>query len=81
LLVLACAACVLIPAGVTCAAGALPGDGFVPGWLRSGPGLRFNERSLFDFIDGGAELFLEFGSRSPGAAVRARFGSRLRSTG
>ena len=39
----------------------LPGDGFHPGWRRTG-GLRiFIAASLFQQINGGAELFLEFG--------------------
>jgi hypothetical protein len=42
-------------------AGPPPGDGFAPGWKKSGPALRFTEGNLFDYIDGGAELFLEFG--------------------
>ncbi len=76
-LVLACAACILLPAGVTSGAGALPNDGFAPGLLKSGPGLRFNERSLFDYIDGGAELFLEFGFKELQVQRYARGGSEL----
>jgi hypothetical protein len=41
----------------------VPEDGFASGWLNSGPTLRFSESNLFDYIDGGAELFLEFGFR------------------
>jgi len=41
----------------------LPGDGFVPGWTRSDSLLRFSEKNLYGYIDGGAELFLEFGFR------------------
>jgi len=39
----------------------LPGDDFFPGWKRSGPPLTFIKADLFNHIDGGAELFLEFG--------------------
>jgi hypothetical protein len=77
LLVLACAACVLIPAEVTCAASVLPDDGFAPGWLKSGPGLRFNDKNLFDYIDGGAELFLEFGFKELLVQRYAHGGSEL----
>jgi hypothetical protein len=41
----------------------LPEEGTVPGWTPSGPPLRFNPGSLFNHINGGAELFLEFGFR------------------
>ena len=39
----------------------LPGDGFFSGWLRSGKPQTFIKADLFNHIDGGAELFLEFG--------------------
>ena len=39
----------------------LPGDDFFPGWKRSGPSVTFVKADLFNHIDGGAELFLEFG--------------------
>ena len=39
----------------------LPGDDFLPGWKRSGLPLTFIKADLFNHIDGGAELFLEFG--------------------
>ena len=61
LLALACAACFLFLDSGTCNASLVPEDGFMPGWLRSGPTMRFSESILFDYIDGGAELFLEFG--------------------
>jgi hypothetical protein len=38
-----------------------PGDGFRPGWKRSGPSRTFVGKDLFNHIDGAAELFLEFG--------------------
>jgi hypothetical protein len=39
----------------------LPADGFAPGWARSGTPRTFGGTRLFDHIDGGAELYLEFG--------------------
>lgn len=42
-------------------AGVVPGDGFAAGWKKSGPMRTFIGQDLFNHIDGGAELFLEFG--------------------
>ena len=39
----------------------LPADGFVEGWVCSGPSRDFSRDELFNHIDGGAEIFLEFG--------------------
>lgn len=39
----------------------IPQDGFAPGWKRSGRLSTFIKADLFNHIDGGAELFLEFG--------------------
>jgi len=39
----------------------LPGDGFAPGWKKNGPVRTFVRQDLFNHIDGGAELYLEFG--------------------
>jgi len=39
----------------------LPGDDFFPGWKKAGPGRIFLQTDLFNYIDGGADLFLEFG--------------------
>ncbi len=39
----------------------LPGDHFSPGWKRSGQVRSFKQVDLFNHIDGGAELFIEFG--------------------
>jgi len=39
----------------------LPGDGFAPGWKTGGAPRTFLKADLFNHIDGGAELFLEFG--------------------
>ena len=38
-----------------------PTDGFVKGWQKKGPVREFNSNGLYGHIDGGAELFLEFG--------------------
>lgn len=40
---------------------AFPGDNYAEGWVKSERLLRFERNNLFDYIDGGAELFLEFG--------------------
>jgi hypothetical protein len=42
----------------------IPADGFAPGWARSEAPRIFGGNRLFDHIDGGAELFLEFGFES-----------------
>ncbi len=39
----------------------LPEDGFVEGWTKSDKTRRFIRANLYDYIDGGAEIFLEFG--------------------
>lgn len=47
---------------VECKAGIiLPDDNFVVGWITAGKTLRFVGSDLFNYIDGGAELFHEFG--------------------
>lgn len=38
-----------------------PEDGFIKGWNRIGSRASFDRNGLFNYIDGGAELFLEFG--------------------
>lgn len=48
-------------AAVTSADVAFPKDNYVPGWVKSERLLHFEKSNLFDYIDGGAELFLEFG--------------------
>ncbi|MGQ9801364.1 MAG: DUF6599 family protein [Candidatus Saccharicenans sp.] len=39
----------------------LPGDGFYFDWKKSGRLITFTRADLYNYIDGGAELFLEFG--------------------
>jgi hypothetical protein len=40
---------------------AIPEPGFASGWAKAGPLRTFTGQDLFNQIDGGAELFLEFG--------------------
>jgi len=47
--------------GEAAAQNILPPGGFVRGWEADGPPRMFVEKDLFNHIDGGAELFLEFG--------------------
>lgn len=73
-LLLAVAACSKPPAPappspVAGAARLLPGAGAVPGWEPTDEVQRFSGDDLFLFIDGGADLFLEYGFRE--AAARA----------
>lgn len=39
----------------------LPESGFVPGWIKDGKIRQFFQNDLYGHINGGAELFLEFG--------------------
>jgi hypothetical protein len=39
----------------------LPGNDFFPGWKKAGRSSTFIKADLFNYIDGGAELFIEFG--------------------
>lgn len=50
-----------LPAPAVDDAALLPPDGFLGGWKQSDPPKRFAEADLYGYIDGGAELFLEFG--------------------
>jgi hypothetical protein len=47
--------------GAAAQAQVLPGDGFASGWKKSAATRTFISQDLFNHIDGGAELFLEFG--------------------
>lgn len=52
---------IIICLAVDCRAGIiLPDDNFVVGWTTSGKTLRFVGSDLYNYIDGGAELFYEF---------------------
>jgi len=48
-------------AGQAPAASVLPPDGFLKAWKKSEPARVFTAADLYGYIDGGAELFLEFG--------------------
>jgi hypothetical protein len=39
----------------------LPGNGFYPGWRKAEASRNYESKNLYGYIDGGAELFLEFG--------------------
>lgn len=39
----------------------LPAESSLPGWQKNGPQKQFSPGNLFDYIDGGAEIFNEFG--------------------
>ena len=56
----------------------LPSNGFLQMWDRTAPARIFNAADLYGFIDGGAELYLEFGFEQ--LAVQ-RYGSRTRPAG
>jgi hypothetical protein len=55
----------------------LPGDGFAMGWKTDGPPRTFLKSDLFNHIDGGAELFLEFGFEQVALQRYARGKSEL----
>ncbi len=56
------AACRLALAAASLNGGScVPGETFAPGWKKSGGLPEFPGSRFFDHIDGGAELFLEFG--------------------
>jgi hypothetical protein len=38
-----------------------PDNDFFPGWLKDGKPLKFIQQDLYNYINGGSELFLEFG--------------------
>jgi hypothetical protein len=44
----------------------MPPDGFAPGWVKAEALRTFGGSRLFDHIDGGAELYLEFGFKTLG---------------
>jgi hypothetical protein len=55
----------------------LPKDDFAPGWKRSGKSAIFIKADLFNHIDGGAEVFLEFGFEKLSVQRYARGKSEL----
>lgn len=50
----------------------MPPDGFAPGWVKTEALRTFGGSRLFDHIDGGAELYLEFGFKTLGVQRYAR---------
>ena len=42
---------------------AVPAVDGIPGWKRTGPPERYNKEGLYGYIDGGAEIVLEYGFR------------------
>jgi len=55
----------------------LPGDDFFPGWKSAGKTSAFIEADLFNHIDGGADLFLEFGFKRVLVQRYARAGTEI----
>jgi len=51
----------LAPSQTAKGAPPIPDETFAPGWAKAGPLRTFTGQDLFNQIDGGAELFLEFG--------------------
>jgi hypothetical protein len=59
------------------AAVVMPADGFAPGWVKTEALRTFGGTRLFNHIDGGAELYLEFGFKTLGVQRYARGGDEL----
>jgi hypothetical protein len=60
--ILCAAAGFLLAAGLASAQEVIPPpDGFAPGWVKPEAPRVFQRGELFNYIDGGAEIFLEFG--------------------
>jgi hypothetical protein len=59
-------------AGPLAASVVMPPDGFAPGWVKAEALRTFGGSRLFDHIDGGAELYLEFGFKTLGVQRYAR---------
>ncbi|MGE5741625.1 MAG: DUF6599 family protein [Candidatus Aminicenantes bacterium RBG_16_66_30] len=51
------------PVGQDTLAALLPGDGAVPGWSRDGALQEYVGEDLYTYIDGGAEIYQEYGFR------------------
>ena len=58
------AALAAVVAAPLAAAVVMPADGFAPGWVKADAQRTFGGSRLFDHIDGGAELYLEFGFKT-----------------
>lgn len=53
--------CLAIPLQISALQVCLPEDGFLPEWKKEEKIIRFSPENLFNYINGGSELFLEFG--------------------
>jgi hypothetical protein len=53
--------CLVFPLQVSALQVCLPEDGFLPEWKKEEKIIRFSPENLFNYINGGSELFLEFG--------------------
>jgi hypothetical protein len=69
--------CVIALSGNLMAAPKPPGDNFSPGWTHGERPLHIVGEQLFDYIDGAAELFLEFGFRDLEVHKYSREGREL----
>lgn len=66
-----------IAGSLTAAEIVLPGDDFSPGWKSAGKPSVFIEADLFNHIDGGADIFLEFGFKRVLVQRYARAGTEI----
>ena len=55
----------------------VPDDGFFPGWTKDGRSRAFQKMDLFNHINGGAELYLEFGFENLTVQRYAKAGAEL----
>jgi len=53
--------CLAFPLQISARQVCLPEDGFLPEWKKEEKIIRFSPENLFNYINGGSELFLEFG--------------------
>ena len=53
--------CLAFPLQISARQVCLPADGFLPEWKKEEKITRFIPENLFNYINGGSELFLEFG--------------------
>ncbi len=53
--------CLAFPLQISALQVCLPEDGFLPEWKKEEKIIRFSPENLFNYINGGSELFLEFG--------------------
>ncbi len=53
--------CLAFPLQIPALQVCLPEDDFLPQWKKEEKIIRFSPENLFNYINGGSELFLEFG--------------------